>query len=893
MRFWVPEVVQTSEMDCGPASLKALLEGHDIVVSYGRLREACQTHVDGTSIDAIEEVSVQLGLDAEQIMLPVDHLMIPEAKALPALIVILQPNGMTHFVIIWRRHGPLVQVMDPGLGRRWLSWNRFVDDIYLHSFPVPADDWREWAGSEEFLAPLRERLQAAVIDDTAVRALLEPALADPTWRGLATLDAATRLVASLVKARGVERGAPAATLIRQLYARPEVTSVPSLIPPRFWFVRPATDGAPDQLVMRGAVLLRVKGVRSETPEAEAESEAPAPLPPELAAALREDSQHPFQTVWGALRADGWLSPTLLGVALLLASAGVMAEAVLLQGIVRLAQTALPPDWRAWVMAALLVLVVALFVLEVPINALTWRLARRVDIRLRLALLEKIPRLNDRYFHSRLVSDMVKRTHDLRILRRLPFLATRLVRTAFQLVLTTVGLIVLDARDAPLILVFVASVLGVSYLVTLVLQEPELRLRSHVGALSRVYLDALLGLMPLRTHAAERVMRREHETLVSAWARSSLQFGQLTVALQAATNVLFNAFAVALVFRALTNAGQAGSTVLLQFYWTMNLVVLGQSMVDQLRQYPTVRNTMLRLLEILGTPEEVPVAAPVPPPREGAPGMALQFEGVSVEAAGHTILSGIDLRIEPNEHIAVIGPSGAGKSSLVGVLLGWHTPVVGECRVDGHLLDGAMLDLLRRETAWVDPAIQLWNRSLLQNLEYGHNSSDTQVSAMIEQADLFSVLERLPEGLQTSLGEGGGLVSGGEGQRVRLGRAMARQKARLVILDEPFRGLDREKRRVLLQRAREYWRNATLICITHDVGETQTFDRAVVVENGRIVEDDAPSALAAQPDSRYNELLRSEDEVRRTLWESADWRRLRLENGRLREAAIERPGTAAD
>src|SRR4030042_5541173 len=87
-RFFVPEVVQTSAMDCGPATLKALLEGFGIPISYGRLREACQTDVDGTSIDTVEELAVQLGLHAEQIMLPADHIFVPEARALPAIVVV-------------------------------------------------------------------------------------------------------------------------------------------------------------------------------------------------------------------------------------------------------------------------------------------------------------------------------------------------------------------------------------------------------------------------------------------------------------------------------------------------------------------------------------------------------------------------------------------------------------------------------------------------------------------------------------------------------------------------------------------------------------------------------------------------------------------------------------
>jgi ATP-binding cassette subfamily B protein len=69
-RFFAPEVVQTSATDCGPACLKSLLEGHGVSASYGRLREACRTDVDGSSIDTIEEIAVDLGLSARQVMVP-------------------------------------------------------------------------------------------------------------------------------------------------------------------------------------------------------------------------------------------------------------------------------------------------------------------------------------------------------------------------------------------------------------------------------------------------------------------------------------------------------------------------------------------------------------------------------------------------------------------------------------------------------------------------------------------------------------------------------------------------------------------------------------------------------------------------------------------------------
>src|SRR5262249_51760587 len=152
--------------------------------------------------------------------------------------------------------------------------------------------------------------------------------------------------------------------------------------------------------------------------------------------------------------------------------------------------------------------------------------------------------------------------------------------------------------------------------------------------------------------------------------------------------------------------------------------------------------------------------------------------------------------------AVVGPSGAGKSSLVGLLLGWHKPASGVLWVDGVPLDPAALTALRRVTAWIDPTTHVWNRSLLENLEYGVEPGTADVvGRVVEQPDLLGVWRRVPAGLQTPLGEGGALVSGGEGQRVRFGRALRREGVRLGVLDEPFRGLDRAARGKLLARAR--------------------------------------------------------------------------------------------
>jgi ATP-binding cassette subfamily B protein len=250
----------------------------------------------------------------------------------------------------------------------------------------------------------------------------------------------------------------------------------------------------------------------------------------------------------------------------------------------------------------------------------------------------------------------------------------------------------------------------------------------------------------------------------------------------------------------------------------------------------------------------------------------------VTAAGHTILRNLDLTVARGEHVAIVGLSGAGKSSLIGLLLGWHRLAEGRLLVDGAELTEDSLNALRRSAAWVDPAIQIWNKSFLDNLNYSSRDSDlVRAGSAIDSAHLREVLQKLPHGLQTPLGEGGALLSGGEGQRVRLGRALVQSDVRLALLDEPFRGMDREQRSGLLSDARRHWGDATLLCVTHDVSETLSFDRVLVIEDGMIREDDRPSRLAGRP-SRYRELLDAEQLVRDRMWAGKQWRHIRIENG---------------
>ncbi len=885
-RLLVPEVVQTSSMDCGPAALKALLEGHGVPVDYGRLREACQTDVDGSCIDTLEEVAQQLGLDAEQVMVPADHLLLEDAGCLPALLVVRHPDGYTHFVVAWRQLGPLIQLMDPATGRRWTTRSGLLSELYEHQLPVPAEDWREWAGSEEFLVALAERARALGIAASAHATLAERAADDASWRGLATLDAALRMMAAIVQSGGLRRGAEAQRALERFLAGAQAApdEAGELIPEDYWSVRPLPPtpdrDEPPMLLLRGALLVRVRG-RLDGADAQA---SPAPLSRELAAALAAPPSHPSRDLLRMLREDGLLGPAMLTMAVVLAAGGVVIEALLLRGLLGLGRHLELVGQKLGFLTGLLVFLAALLLLELPVAAGLFRMGRRLEGRLRLAFLRKIPRLADRYFRSRLTSDMVHRAHTVHLLRQVPLTGARVVHGVAGLVLTGLGIVWLDPWLAPLVLLAGVVALGVPLLAHPALAERDLRLRTHVGALARFFLDSLLGLVPLRTHGAASAVQREHEGLLVEWARASLRYHRLVVGTSATQMLGGVVIVAALLGGHLLHAGEPGA-VLLLVYWALRFPALGQDIADAGRQYPALRNTCLRLLEPLGAAEaEVPEVAP-PEPAPTPVGADLDLRDLAVVAAGHVILEGVNLRVSPGEQLAIVGPSGAGKSSLVGILLGFHRPAAGECLVDGAPLDGAGLAALRRDTAWVDPAIRIWNRPLLDNLLYGA-ALHAQLGTVLEQAELLDLLETLPDGLQTPLGEAGGSLSGGEGQRVRLGRAMLGRPPRLVVLDEAFRGLDRPRRQRLLAAARQHWRGATLLCVTHDISETQAFDRVIVLDGGQLVEDGPPATLAAREGSRYRAMLDAERALRRDLWREGVWTRFDLVGGRLERRPLD-------
>jgi len=193
-----------------------------------------------------------------------------------------------------------------------------------------------------------------------------------------------------------------------------------------------------------------------------------------------------------------------------------------------------------------------------------------------------------------------------------------------------------------------------------------------------------------------------------------------------------------------------------------------------------------------------------------------------------VLAGIDLELRPGEHVALVGPSGAGKSTLLGLLLGFETPTAGLITVGGTPMTELSMLELRAQIAWLPRRPQLFTGTVDSNVRFG------DASLPADRVELAARLAGLDLSLQAQVGEHGRLLSGGQRQRIGLARALARE-ASLLLLDEPAAHLDREAQARIAALLHGPLRGATVLLATHSPLLAAACQRAVALEDGRMVE----------------------------------------------------------
>jgi ABC-type multidrug transport system fused ATPase/permease subunit len=226
-------------------------------------------------------------------------------------------------------------------------------------------------------------------------------------------------------------------------------------------------------------------------------------------------------------------------------------------------------------------------------------------------------------------------------------------------------------------------------------------------------------------------------------------------------------------------------------------------------------------------------------------LAVRFEGVHFSyGLGSEVLSGVELQIEPGEVIAVCGPTGAGKTSLLNLLPRFYDPTDGRVLVGGVDVRDVPLAELRSAVAIVTQKPVLFSIPLRDNLTAARPDAPwDEVVAASEAAGVAHFAADLPDGYDTLIGERGVNLSGGQRQRVALARALV-AGARVVVLDDPMSAVDTQTERHLVENLRPALAGRTVLIATQRLSTVEVADRAVVLDDGVIVEVGTPAELLA-------------------------------------------------
>jgi ABC-type multidrug transport system fused ATPase/permease subunit len=261
----------------------------------------------------------------------------------------------------------------------------------------------------------------------------------------------------------------------------------------------------------------------------------------------------------------------------------------------------------------------------------------------------------------------------------------------------------------------------------------------------------------------------------------------------------------------------------------------------------------RIIEVL---DQEPVVAERPGARRlGRASGVVELDGVSFRypGAARPALDDVSFRVGPGETLAIVGASGAGKSTIAQLLLRFYDPDRGSVSLDGHDLRDVTLESIRENVGSVLQETLVFDRTVRDNIAYGRpGASESEIVAAARAADAHEFVTMLPDGYDSVVGQKGRRLSGGQRQRLAIARALLRD-APVLVLDEPWTGLDDESTQRLLEPLRRLMDGRTTIVISHSLVAVRDATEILVLERGRVVERGSHDELVALG-GRYSRMV---------------------------------------
>lgn len=495
--------------------------------------------------------------------------------------------------------------------------------------------------------------------------------------------------------------------------------------------------------------------------------------------------------------------------------------------------------------ALIALLVAVTVTEALLSGLQVYLLQmsgeRLVFSIREALLRRLLALRIVEYDRRRVGDLVSRvSSDSAALRSL--ITSGFIESVSGVLMFVLSALLMSFIDLGLLLLVLAMLsVGASavFILTRLIRGRSAKLLGTIGAMSTATLRSLSA---IRTIRAASATQREADRVVDA-ARDARDGGMHLIRVSSAVQPLASLFIQGSLVLILVLGGiRVGQGVmafpeLVAFILYWGLLVQPVSLViGAVAQVQASLAAMDRISEIVDLPVE---AVEGLRPSEGVSDPSvpvLEFADVSFTYENGTLaLDHVSLAIKRGSFVGIVGPSGSGKSSLLALLERFYEPDSGEIRLDGIPIHSLDTTLMRHRMAFIEQGAPTVTGTIAENVKLtaNHATSEQMMDALalVGLGGAFS--DRL-NGLESPTGDGSGLISGGERQRLAWARVLLAD-AEVLLLDEPTSAVDNETESLLVEHlVSKRHQNSTVVMVSHRLPAVQTADQILVLEGGRVV-----------------------------------------------------------
>lgn len=373
-----------------------------------------------------------------------------------------------------------------------------------------------------------------------------------------------------------------------------------------------------------------------------------------------------------------------------------------------------------------------------------------------------------------------------------------------------------------------------------------RIQGSMGDITHVASESIAGYRVVRTFGGEDYEQQRFREVNDRNLTQSLKMASTQAISVPVIQVLVAIAIAALVWTMLAPEIRGGMTTgqLVAF------ITAATTMAKPIRQVTSVHAKIQKGLaaayDVFETMDEQPEQDPgtyAPSRVEGN----IRFEDVSFRYRDQldNVLEGISLDIPAGQSVALVGRSGSGKSTLVSLLPRFYEYTGGDILIDDHSLRDYSLKALRSQIALVTQNVVLFNDTIAANIAYGalRDCSREEIREAAAKAHALEFIDRMPEGLDTRIGDNGVMLSGGQRQRLAIARALLKN-APILILDEATSALDTESERHIQEALETVMKGRTTLVIAHRLSTIESADRILVMENGRIVESGRHDELLA-------------------------------------------------